>query len=186
MGDGDGDPIVALYSMQDSNLAVFKANSIWLVNTPATADTTQFPAGATSALVDVESVAFGVGCVGKRALCGVANDVFFMAQDGIRSLQRMQAAAGQWQLSAPISQPVQKYIEQINPASQSGIVATSYKEFVFFAIPLGTSTVNNATLVYNTRLGSWLGCWVNWSRAHGRSAGLTRSSSSCSAIAMAS
>jgi hypothetical protein len=74
----------------------------------------------------------------------------------------MQAAAGQWQLSAPISQPVQQYIEQINPASQAGIVATSYKEFVFYAIPLGTSTVNNAALVYNTRLGSWLGCWQNW------------------------
>jgi hypothetical protein len=157
VGDGDGDPIIALYSMQDSNLAVFKANSVWLVNTPASADASGF--GATT---DVESVAFGVGCVGKRALCGVANDIFFMAQDGVRSLQRMQAAAGQWQLSAPISQPVQKYIEQINPAAQSGIVATSYKEFVFFAVPLGTSMVNNAVLVYNTRLGSWLGCWQNW------------------------
>jgi hypothetical protein len=157
VGDGDGDPIVALYSMQDSNLAVFKANSVWLVNTPASADSSGF-----SSSTDVESVAFGVGCVGKRALCGVANDIFFMAADGVRSLQRMQAAAGQWQLSAPMSQPVQKYIEQINPAAQSGIVATSYKEFVFFAIPLGTSTVNNAVLVYNTRLGSWLGCWQNW------------------------
>lgn len=157
VGDGDGDPIVALYSMQDSNLAVFKANSIWLVNTPASADASGF-----SATTDVDSVAFGVGCVGKRALCGVANDIFFMAQDGVRSLQRMQAAAGQWQLSAPISQPVQKYIEQINPAAQPGIVATSYKEFVFFAIPLGTSMVNNAVLVYNTRLSSWLGCWQNW------------------------
>ena len=162
VGDGDGDPIIALYAMQDSNLAVFKANSIWLVNTPATVDSTQFPVSGTSASVDVESVAFGVGCVGKRALCGVANDIFFMAQDGVRSLQRMQAAAGQWQLSAPISQPVQQYIEQINSAAQSGIVAASYKEFVFFAIPLGTSMVNNAVLVYNTRLGSWLGCWQNW------------------------
>ncbi|HEV2455103.1 MAG TPA: hypothetical protein VGY98_12635, partial [Verrucomicrobiae bacterium] len=160
VGDGDGDPIVALYSMQDSNLAVFKANSIWLVNTPASADAAGF-----SATTDVESVAFGVGCVGKRALCGVANDIFFMAQDGVRSLQRMQAAAGQWQLSAPISQPVQKYIEQINPAAQSGIVATSYKEFVFFAVPLGTSTINNAVLVYNSRLGAWLGCWQNWTPA---------------------
>lgn len=157
VGDGDGDPIVALYSMQDSNLAVFKANSVWLVNTPASADAAGF--GATTV---VDSVAFGVGCVGKRALCGVANDIFFMAQDGVRSLQRMQAAAGQWQLSAPMSQPVQKYIEQINPAAQSGIVAASYKEFVLFAIPLGASTVNNAVLVYNTRLGSWLGCWQNW------------------------
>ena len=157
VGDGDGDPIVAMYPMQDNVLAVLKANSIWLAHTDPATDATSWQASNV-----VETIGFGVGCVGKRALCGVGNDVFFMAYDGVRSIQRMQAAAGQWQLSAPISQPVQQYIEQINPAAQAGIVAMSYKEFVFFAVPLGTSTVNNATLVYNTRLNSWLGCWQNW------------------------
>lgn len=157
VGDGDGDPVVALFSMQDNVLAVLKANSIWLAHTDPSQDATAWQASNV-----IESIGFGVGCVGKRALCGVGNDVFFMAYDGVRTIQRMQAAAGQWQLSAPISLPVQQYIEQINPAAQSGIVATSYKEFVFFSIPLGASTVNNATLVYNTRLGCWLGCWRNW------------------------
>ncbi len=162
VGAGDGDPIVALYPMQDNTLAVLKANSVWLVN--VNPENTSLPNSDANWQASglIESLGFGVGCVGKRALCGVGNDVFFMAYDGVRSVQRMQAAAGQWQLSAPISQPVQQYIEQINQNAMSGIVAMCYKEFVFFAIPLGTSAVNNATLVYNTRLGSWLGCWQNW------------------------
>jgi hypothetical protein len=88
--------------------------------------------------------------------------VFFMAQDGVRSLQRMQAAAGQWQLSAPLSQPVQRYIDRINWNYASEIVAGSYREFVFFAVPLDSSAVNDAVLVFNTRLGKWMGCWTGW------------------------
>jgi hypothetical protein len=160
VGSGDGDPIVALHSLQGFTLAVFKANSIWLCQTDPTAEPPNFQASTL-----VESLGFGVGCVGKRAVASVANDVFFMAQDGVRSLQRMQAAAGQWQLSAPISQPVQQYINRINPAYKQNIQAVSYKEFVMFAIPLDSSTVNNATLVFNTRLNAWLGCWTGWTPA---------------------
>ena len=157
IGNGDGDPITAMASMQDDVLAVFKANSVWLVHTDPSVDATAWQASNL-----IESLGFGVGCVGKRAFAAHGNDVFFMAQDGVRSVQRMQAAAAQWQLSAPISQPVQQYINRINKAAQSGIRASSYREFVFFAIPLDSSTVNNATLVYNTRLAAWLGCWTGW------------------------
>jgi len=157
VGSGDGDPIMALASMQGFMLAVFKANSIWICSTDPTAEPANFQASTV-----VESLGFGVGCVGKRAVASVANDVFFMAQDGVRSLQRMQSAANQWQLSAPISQPVQQYINRINPAFKQNIQATSYKELVMFSVPLDSSTTNNATLVYNTRLMSWLGCWTGW------------------------
>lgn len=158
VGSGDGDPIMALRAMQGFTLAVLKANSIWIVN----ADPTQEPVNfSTSA--DVQSLGFGVGCVGKRAAASVSNDLFFMAADGVRSVQRMQAAAGQWQLSAPISQPVQQYIDRINPNVRSIICAAAFKEFVMFAIPLDSSTSNNAVLVFNTRLGRWLGCWTGWS-----------------------
>lgn len=157
VGSGDGDPIIAIHSMQGSTLAIGKANSIWLANTDPTAEPPNFQASTV-----VESVSYGVGVVGKRAMTSCGNDLFFMAQDGVRSIQRMQAAAGQWQLTAPISQPVQQYINRINPAFKQNIQAVSYKEFVFFAIPLDSSTVNNATLVFNTRLNAWLGCWTGW------------------------
>jgi hypothetical protein len=159
IGGGDGDPITALCPVQGSTLAVFKANSVWLVNTSAASDS---GTSTWSATVVAESVGFSVGCVGKWAVAAYGNDVFFMAQDGVRSVQRMQAAAGQWQLTAPISQPVQQYIDRINPAAWQGICAQSYKEFVLFAVPLDSSTVNNAVLVYSARLAKWLGCWTGW------------------------
>lgn len=167
IGSGDGDPIMALYPMQSNMLAVLKANSIWLVNINPENTTLPNTDANWQASGLIETIGFGVGCVGKRAVCGMGNDVFFMAQDGVRTIQRMQAAAGQWQLSAPLSLPVQQYIDQINPAYQQNIVAWSYQEFVFFAIPLGNSAVNNAVLVYNTRLGSWMGCWTNWTPTAG-------------------
>ncbi|MDE2106055.1 MAG: hypothetical protein KGL39_53020 [Patescibacteria group bacterium] len=157
VGAGDGDPIIALHSMQGITLAVGKANSIWLVQTDPTAEPANFQASTLA-----QSVSFGIGVVGKRAMCSVGNDLFFFSQDGVRSVQRMQAAANQWQLSAPISQPVQQYIDQINPNYRQIIQACSYKEFVFFAVPLNASTVNNAVLVYNSRLQAWLGCWTGW------------------------
>ena len=157
IGSGDGDPITALHSVHDSLLAVFKANSIWLVDTNPATDIADWSAKDLGKVLG-----FGVGCVGKRAVASTGNDVFFMAQDGVRSLQRMEAAAGQWQLSAPISQPVQQYINRINRAQQSKIEATAFKEFVMFAIPLDSSTTNNAVLVFNTRLSRWIGCWTGW------------------------
>jgi len=157
VGAGDGDPVTAICPMQGSMLAVFKANSVWLVNADPTAEPTNF-----SASTVVDSVGFSVGCVGKWAATGFQNDVFFMAQDGVRTIQRMQSAVGQWQLTSPISQPVQQYINRINPAYWQSIAATTYKEFVLFAVPLDSSTVNNAVLVYNTRLAKWLGCWTGW------------------------
>jgi hypothetical protein len=160
VGNGNGEAVIGMESLHDAYLAVFMSNSIFILNTPASQDLTGFTKNT-----DVESLSLGVGLVGKRAKCSVANDIFFMAQDGVRSLQRMQAAAGQWQLSAPLSQPVQQYINRINQAVRQNIVATAYQEFVFFAIPLDSSAVNNATLVYNTRLNAWLGCWTGWTPA---------------------
>jgi hypothetical protein len=164
VGAGDGDPIVAIAPMQASTLAILKQNSVWLLTYSPAADTGG--ATAASAFSAAKVVTVGKGCVGRDAWCAVGNDILFMSQDGVRSVQRMQAAAGQWQLTSPISQPVQQYIEQINQAAWSGIVAANYQEFAFFFVPLGNSLVNNFCLVYNTRLQTWMGAWqgsgTNW------------------------
>jgi hypothetical protein len=171
VGSGDGDPIVGMGPMQGYTLFVGKRNSVWLVETnPVTSDTfggvTAFTAAA-----NPQSVADGIGLVGRDAWCAYGNDVLFMAQDGVRSVQRMQAAAGQWQLQPPISQPIQPYIARINTGAWSGIVAIKYQEFALFFVPLDNSTTNDAVLVYNGRLGKWVGVWTGWS---GRCAATTR------------
>ncbi|HTA30712.1 MAG TPA: hypothetical protein VK731_09500 [Candidatus Cybelea sp.] len=170
VGAGDGDPIVSLAPMQGFTIAVLKRNSVWLLNTAPTSGT---PANGYidgfSAGVVPGNIGYGIGCVGRDAWCAYGNDVLFMAQDGVRSVQRMQAAAGQWQLTAPISQPIQPYIERINQAAWSGICAIKYQEFAFFFVPLDDSTTNNYVLVFNGKLtnpqgqlGVWMGAWTNW------------------------
>lgn len=163
LGAGDGDPVVAMASMQTTVMAVFKRNSVWLVNTDPTLDAS-FATGIQgfSAAAVAGNIGYGIGIVGRDAWASYGNDILFMAQDGVRSVQRMQAAAGQWQLTAPLSQPIQPYIQRINQSAWSGIVAKSYLEFCFFFVPLDNSTTNNAVLVYNARSQKWMGVWTNW------------------------
>lgn len=159
VGGGEGDPVMAISLVPTSAItsylvAVFKRASVWLVN----ADPTQQPANWQQLLIGP-----GVGCVGKRALCQYGNDVLFMGRDGIRSVRKMQSAAGQYELSPPLSQPMQPYIDRINWDYASGICAAKYKELALFAVPLDSSTTNNYVLVFNGRLQKWCGIFTGWS-----------------------
>lgn len=157
VGGGEGDPIVGMASMPLFVLAVLKQNSIWLTTTDPRNEPASFSATQAS-----DVLSDGLGCVGKKAWCRYGNDLLFFSQDGIRSLARMIAAAGQYELSAPISQPIQPYIDRVNPNFQHLIVAKKYREFAFFAVPLDNSQFNNAVLVWNGRLQKWIGVWEGW------------------------
>lgn len=157
VGFGDGDPIMAMASMQDFVLCVLKQNSIWLVTTDPALEPADYSTNQTSA-----QLSQGIGCVGRDAWCQYGNDILFMAQDGVRTVRRMIAATGQYELSAPISQPIQPYIDRINRSAWDKICAKKHQEFAFFFVPLDNSTTNNYVLVYNGRLQRWLGVWTGW------------------------
>jgi hypothetical protein len=152
VGEGDGQPIRALASLQGFNLAVLKADSVYIVN----AD----PTKTTAAEWTIERLSGGAGCVGKAAWCYAGNDVLFMSTEGVRSLRRMAAAAGQYELSPPISQPVQSYIERINWEMAANIVAINYRHRALFWVPLDNDQTNTTCLVFNIRLGVWEGIWT--------------------------
>ncbi|HVX56981.1 MAG TPA: hypothetical protein VHA37_04565 [Candidatus Saccharimonadales bacterium] len=157
VGGGEGDPIRSMFSLQNFNLAVLKANSVYLV----VAD----PTAASAAGWTIQKLASGIGCVSRRAACAVGNDLLFMSRDGVRSIQRMAAAAGQYELSAPLSLPLQPYIDRINWAYASKIAAVNYKNLVFFAVPLDNAVSNNTVLVWNARLQRWVGVFTGWTPA---------------------
>jgi hypothetical protein len=157
VGGGEGDPIRSIHSLQNFNLAVLKANSVYLV----VAD----PTAMTAAAWTIQKLSSGLGCVGRRAACPVGNDLLFMARDGVHSVQRMVAAAGQYELSPPISLPMQSYIDRINWAFASKIAAVSYKHLAFFSVPLDNSVTNNTVLVWNARLQRWAGVFTGWTPA---------------------
>jgi hypothetical protein len=157
VGGGEGDPIKALCSLQAFNLVALKENSVYLVN----AD----PAATTAADWTIEPLSKVIGCVGRKAWCAYQNEVIFMARDGVRSVRRMVAADGQYELSAPLSIPMQPYIDRINWTYAHLIAARNYKELVLFSVPLDNSTTPNVVLAYNARLQVWLGLWTGWTPA---------------------
>lgn len=154
VGHGEGDPIRAMASLQDFNLCVLKENSVYLVVTD--------PTESSAADWVVRRLSRGHGIVGKRAWAMVGNDLLFMSRDGVRSVRRMAAAAGQYELTPPISQAMQAYIDRINWTASNTIAAHSYKHLVLFAVPLDTATSPNYVLVYNARLNAWTGVWTGW------------------------
>jgi len=157
VGMGEGDPIMAAASMQQFVMVVLKRSSIWRVVT----DPQEIPANY-SADQPSDFITDSIGCVGRDAWCKYANDIFFLSDDGIYTVQRMEAAANQWQLGAPISLPVQAFIDRINPNYSYLAAARRYREFIFFSAPTGISAWNNETAVYNARLKSWMGIFTNW------------------------
>ena len=175
VGNGDGEPIVGLAAIQSTastvpvyQLAVLKQNSVWVVTiNPQNYSTSGTPSGIAAMFAQLsanpqgDQVGTGIGCVGKAAYCLYQNDLLFMSQDGVQSLQRMQAAAGQYQLTAPLSEPIQNYIDRINWSYGSIIQAVKYRRWAIFFVPLDNSTVNNYALVWDGRLGQWM-IWSGW------------------------
>jgi len=161
IGNGDGQAIVALAAMQNANVAVLKENSVWLLNMTSANTSASNPIANWSAQEQGDLVGSGVGCVGKNAWCVYQNDLLFMSQDGVQSLQRMQAAAGQYQLTSPLSLPIQPLIDRINWSQSQSIKAVKYRNLAIFFVPLDSSTFNNYALVWNGRIAQWTGYWTN-------------------------
>lgn len=159
IGGGEGDAVRCGISLPpagpgDYRMAVLKANSVYTVN----ADPTAVRASGWQ----VQKVSEGIGCVGRWAAALSGNDLLFMSRDGVRSLRRMVAAAGQYELSPPLSTPLQPYIDRINWTYAHLIAAENYKHLTLFAVPLDASIYNNTVLVWNGRLGRWTGVWTGW------------------------
>jgi hypothetical protein len=141
----------------DYRMAVFKENSVYLVNTDPTA--------TNAANWVTQKLQNGIGLVGRWAAAFSGNDVLFMSRDGVRSIRRMASAAGQYELSPPLSLPLQPYIDRINWTYAHLIAAVNYKHFTLFAVPLDSSTTNNTVLAWNGRLQRWTGIWTHWTPA---------------------
>lgn len=151
-GAGDGQPITGLVPWSNYNLAVFKRNSVWLIVADPQLNVSDMP---------VINVHRRIGCIAPLSAVEVGNDIFFLSQDGVRSLQQTIASKDRYQLGTPLSFPVDDVIRRINPSAASGAVATFWKGMYLLAVPLDTSTYNNYILVYNSIIGKWTGGWTN-------------------------
>jgi hypothetical protein len=150
VGGDDGEDIVAIQPFYDYEILVFKPNKIYLV----TADPTQ----TTAAGWTVRLLNDKIGCASGRSVNFVNKDVFFLANDGIRSVARS-VADDFYIVGTPISEPVKNIIARINKNYVTTCNAAFYNNRYYLAIPLDTAITPNYILVYNALFNAFEGLW---------------------------
>jgi len=150
VGGDDGEDIIAIQPFFDYELIVFKPNKIYLVNVDPTATTAS---GWTVRLINDK-----VGCQASASAIFTNKDVFFLSNDGIRSVVRS-AADDFYAVGPTLTEPVKNIIARINRSYIGDANAAFHNNRYYLSLPLDNSTTCNYVLVYNTLFGSFEGLW---------------------------
>jgi hypothetical protein len=153
LGDEDGDSLKALCPWYETFIVAAKEYSVYVIDAnPTVLDMGQW---------SVWNVADTIGCVAHRTMKRLGNNVYFLSQDGVRSMEQIKTG-GKDQISKPLSWPVQPIIDRINWTYAYKSCALAFDNRYMLAIPVDSSTVPNYVLVYNDRVGQWTGYWTGW------------------------
>lgn len=93
---------------------------------------------------------FGVGCIADRTIVPTRESLYWLGPDGFYDYMGGSAPVR-------ISDPIKRYIEDINLAYAQHCVAGTDGRFVYLSLVTGTATLPNVTLKYDLAQRSW---WV--------------------------
>ena len=160
LGAGAGDPITGLAEWDDSQIVVFKRNSIYVVK----ADPALTSGGASAPLSKavVTKISDTIGCVSHRSIARVAGALWFLSESGVFRLERI-VAKSQLEVKPAVSLPVQDVIDRIPPGAASLAAAIYWNHLYLLALPLDGAAQPADVLVCNTQRGAWSGLWTGWS-----------------------
>jgi len=150
VGGDDGETITAIQPYYDFQMIVFKPTRIYSV--------TVDPTAATAAGWSIQRLSDSVGCVAGRTVVQVNRDVFFLANDGIRTVARS-VADNFSSVGLPVSEPVKDVINRINRNYISTCNAAFHDNRYLLAIPLDSATTPSHVLVYNAIFNCFEGLW---------------------------
>jgi hypothetical protein len=151
IGNGSGDPIVGHFPWQDSGIIVCTRNATWLIDAPS-----YDPATGTAMDLSrfaIKLVHSSIGCVSRKTMCQVGQDLWFLSPAGVMSVQK-QLATSNNQITIPASQPVQDVINRIRWDYAYKSSAIFHNNCYLLSIPV-ESTEPNTVLCYNTLTQSW-------------------------------
>ncbi len=141
---GTADSLVGVEPFAEDNLLVFMRHSIHLIK------------GISGSLLDtsVNLITKEVGCLARKSIVQIGNQVLFLSDNGVYAaafgdLYNLRGAG------VPLSEPINPLIARINRDYAKNAVATYYNNRYYLAVPLDSSTVNNALLVYNFLNQGW-------------------------------
>ena len=150
VGGNDGQDIVAIQPFFDYELLVFKPSKIYLVTVDPTATTA---AGWTVRLINDR-----IGCVAGKSVSFAGKDVYFLSEDGVRSVQRS-LADDFFVVGVPISEAIKDLIARINRSYITKCVGQFHNNRYYLSVPLDSSIVNSHTIVFNLLFNSFEGYW---------------------------
>ena len=140
---GEADFNVGLHSFTEDSLVVFNRNSIHLIS-----NTTSLQGASTKLLTNE------VGCVARRSITQVGNKIIFLSDNGVYSTQFFD----EYNLrgtETPLSEPINVTIQRINKDYWQNSVGVYFDNRYFLAVPVDTSTKNNAIIIYNFLNQQW-------------------------------
>lgn len=162
VGGDDGEDIIAIQPFYGFQIIVFKRNKIYLVDvtpsTTTTSGTSVLSLTNSAAEWTVQTVSNRIGCIAGRSVALVNKDVFFLANDGIRSVSRSLADDFST-VGLTISEPVKDIIARINRSFIETCNATFHNNRYLLAIPLDSATNPSHILVYNSIFNCFEGLW---------------------------
>ncbi len=147
---GDEQEITGFHPWTRDTMLVFKTNSIYEAKF---ADNTSTP-DIVLAESFVRALTYDIGCVAKNSIANVSGVVFFMSQRGIYKLEP-QLDVALLANTAPMSLPIQKYIERLNYDYVKNSAGIVWNGRYYLAVPSEDSTFNNNVLVYNLTNQMW-------------------------------
>ena len=162
VGGDDGEDIIAIQPFYGFQIIVFKRNKIYLVDvtpsTTVTSGTSVLSLTNSAAEWTVQTISNRIGCIAGRSVALVNKDVFFLANDGIRSISRSLADDFST-VGLTISEPVKDIIARINRSFIDTCNATFHNNRYLLAIPLDSATKPSHILVYNSIFNCFEGLW---------------------------
>ena len=164
INDGGNDRLIAMTPWTLNEFVVFMRNSIFYVNVGVGA----YNSGnaATESDSYVKSLATDIGCIAKKSVVQAGGGIFFLSDNGVYVANPASAGSAGTSastpegmrlltLAEPLSSPISDIIERINYNYVDNAVATYFENRYYLAVPLDSSTVNNAVLVYNFVNKAW-------------------------------
>lgn len=154
--EGGNDEVVSVSPWTLNEFLVFMRNSIFYVNIGLGRYVDGEQLGTTSF---IKTLVTDIGCSAKRSVVQANGGVVFLSDNGVYFLNPQSVGSNDsvrlLTIADPLSSPIDDVIQRINKNSSNRAVASYWNNRYYLAVPLDTSTDNNAILVYNFILKSW-------------------------------
>lgn len=162
INDGSSDRLIAITPWTLNEFVIFMRNSVFYCAVGVGAELEGQTAQESNSYV--KSLASDIGCIARGSAIQAAGGILFLSDNGIYMLNPAGAAQGGVNtpegmrllaLAEPISAPISDVIARVNYNYVEKATAIYWENRYYIAVPLDSSTKNNAILVYNFVNKAW-------------------------------